>query len=92
MSVTPNGDGYLRVHLGPRRGRILEHRYVMEQAIGRELFPDETVHHRNGITTDNRLENLELWSSNHPSGQRIEDIVEWAVEMLTRYRPELLAD
>jgi hypothetical protein len=34
---------------------------------------------------DNRLENLELWSHSHPSGARVEDLVEFAVMILARY-------
>ena len=68
-----------------KAGRILEHRFVMSEHLGRPLYKDENVHHKNGNRHDNRLENLELWSTAQPSGQRVEDKLEYAIMILRRY-------
>lgn len=68
-----------------KSGWIFEHRVVMEEMIGRYLLPHETVHHRNGVRDDNRPENLELWSSSQPPGQRVEDKLTWAREIEALY-------
>jgi DNA-binding XRE family transcriptional regulator len=73
---TKNKRGYVMVrvpdHPAAVGGYVLEHRLVMEQQIGRQLLPTERVHHKNGLTDDNRADNLELWTvgKKDPPGQR----------------------
>lgn len=68
-----------------RNGGMFEHVYVMSEYLGRPLIKGETVHHKNGIRHDNRIENLELWSCSQPYGQRIEDKIIWCKEFLEIY-------
>lgn len=100
-----NGSGGTSRRWGYRKlwidGKLRpEHRVIMEGLLGRPLLPTETVHHVNGDRTDNRTNgplvnfrsgNLELWAHGQPAGQRVRDRVDYAVQILEKYRPELLA-
>lgn len=95
-----SGEGYLhhgyRIvpvperlrHLSDGKPSMAEHRLVVAEQLGRPLRGDENVHHINGIRTDNRPKNLELWSTSQPSGKRVEDLLEFAQVILERYGEE----
>jgi len=66
-------------------GYLHEHRYVMSEYLERPLEKYENVHHINGLREDNRIENLELWTTQQPSGQRVKDKINWAIKFLKEY-------
>lgn len=89
---TEGAGGYVRLIYKNAAGitqQPKEHRVVMEITLGRELMAEENVHHMNGNRSDNRPENLELWNTSQPAGQRIEDKLKWAHELIQKYEVEL---
>lgn len=89
-----NKQGYRRISApghpnANRHGRILEHRKVLADKLGRPLRASENAHHKNGDRLDNRPENLELWVKSQPCGQRASDLVAWAREIIDLYGDEV---
>jgi len=84
--INENGYRVITVNGAP----VLEHRYAVENDIGRPLLPDETVHHKAGGfkgRSNNDLSNLELWTGKHPKGHRVEDVTEYTLEHQETYLP-----
>jgi hypothetical protein len=87
-TITRYGYRQIRKHGHPNAGKngiMFEHVYVMSTHLGRSLCKHENIHHKNGIRSDNRIENLELWSRSQPPGQRVEDKIKWCKEFLENY-------
>lgn len=101
----PQGSGYVKngykcIQINGKQ--YTQHRLIVEDIIGRNLFSNETVHHRNGIRTLNsanincifeneckcaEYHNLEIWSTHQPQGQRVADKLQWAYEIIKMYEP-----
>ncbi len=99
--VAPKGSGWVnragyRVLYKPdhpnrtKIDTVMEHVLVMSEFLGHPVKKGDTIHHRNGIRDDNRTENLELWTGNHPSGVRKSDLDEWVIEYMKENKPEML--
>ncbi len=90
--VYANGYAYLLDYKdhpnASKNGQIAEHVFIMAEFLGRPLVRPEEVHHKNGQRDDNRIENLELWSTSQPAGQRVIDKLTWAREILAQYAGE----
>lgn len=55
---TKRKDGYILLCVKGKR--VFEHRYIMENHLGRKLTFNETVHHIDGNRNNNKLTNLEV--------------------------------
>ena len=58
-----------------KNGYILEHRYIMQEHLGRLLKEDEIIHHKNENPLDNRIENLQIMTNaehtrHHSTGRK----------------------
>lgn len=72
--------------------KIDEHRFIMEQFLGRKLDRYEVVHHINGDKSDNRIENLQLMtlsehSKLHNIGKKISNEQKNKLSEIQKNRP-----
>jgi hypothetical protein len=69
-------QGRVKIKIAGRN--TLLHRHIMEQHLGRKLDPQEVVHHVNGNSQDNRIENLRVISPgvhtvHHNTGRKLSE-------------------
>lgn len=84
-----NNQGYaeIRLIINNRAVWVKEHRYLLEQKLGRSLKKTEQIHHKDGNKLNNNISNLELWViRQQPSGQRVKDMLDWAYKILEEYK------
>ena len=81
-----NKDGYKFVYDRDSRKYVCEHRLVYEKHYGVKLKSFQNVHHKNGNRLDNCINNLEVWDSSQPSGQRVEDKLRYYFNLVEEYK------
>lgn len=70
--ISKNRQGYVREYINGKY--VLQHRLVVEQAIGRKLRDDEIVHHKDRNKSNNSLDNLEIMSSSEHTRMHEEEL------------------
>ena len=88
-TISKRGYHSLGIKRNGKSTSIGFHRIEMEKHLGRHLKDSENVHHKNGIRSDNRIENLELWTKKQPPGRRVDDQVAWCIDFLIDYGYEV---
>jgi HNH endonuclease len=88
--------GYILIynpfHPNAKNSYVFEHHVIMSEFLGRPIDTKngESVHHKNAIKHDNRIENLELWNHRQPTGYRNIDMIDFCEKYLFDYRIESL--
>ena len=75
-TLAPTGYIYIKIN----GKRFFEHRLIMEKHIGRKLCRRETVHHRDGNRSNNKISNLQLKINAHSPGQTLKDLIEIVIK------------
>ena len=84
-----NKAGYVTYSIlrGEYNGRVFngpysEHKLIYEMYYGVTLTSNQNIHHKNGVRDDNHIDNLELWDTSQPAGQRVLDKLSYYFELV----------
>jgi len=77
-------NGYYYIRVGNKYE--YEHRVIYENHFNVKLNQEQTIHHKNGDRLDNRIENLEIWDTSQPRGQRVEDKIVFYKQLVELYK------
>ena len=84
-----NKSGYVTysINKGEYNGKVFhgpysEHKLIYEMYHGVTLTSNQNIHHKNGVRDDNHIDNLELWDTSQPAGQRVLDKLSYYFELV----------
>jgi|TARA_B110000483_G_C18040298_1_gene482330 hypothetical protein len=73
-----NGEYNGNIFHGPYSG----HKLIYEMYNGVTLTSNQNIHHKNGVRDDNHIDNLELWDTSQPAGQRVLEKLSYYFELV----------
>ena len=81
IARVPKPDGYVYVRVpghpyASKQGYVYEHRFVLEQKLGRFLRPAEVAHHDNEKKGDNRSKNI-VYAASHSDHMKLHHVAAW---------------
>ena len=87
LNVDKNGYVSCSIRNGEYNGQTFhgpfsEHQLIYQMYHGITLKKNQNIHHKNGVRNDNHIDNLELWDTSQPAGQRVMDKISYYFKLI----------